>query len=718
VLGTPATATVTVQDNDISALKFKATSYTAAENVTGGKMTVTISRAANTGPVSVKYSTVDGTAKAGTDYTVTSGTMSFTTETSKTFTVPILNNTIVDGSRRFSVVLSDPSVGAMLGTPSTVPVSITDDDKGGSIQFSATTASVKEDVGTINLTVTRSNGAASGVTVNYITADGTARVGSDYTATSGSLTFAANETSKTITVPINPDLVVEPNETFTMTLSNPGGGATLGTNKVSTVTITNDDAAGTLQVAATAVTVAENAGKVVISVNRTGGASGAVGVSYATANGTALAGTDYMAISGTLSFAESETSKTIEVPITDNTIVNTGKTFKVTLSAPTSGVILGTNKVTTVTIASDDVGGAIQFSPAVYRVNEVDGTVDLTIVRTGTGPLAGGVTVKVATVAETTSGKAISGSDYTPFSAILTFAAGETSKKISIPILNDTIVEANETFKVTLSTPTGGATVPTTAASAIVTIVSDDVGGTIQFSDAAYSVNEAAGTATITVIRTGGAASGVTVKYATVTGGTASSTSDYKSTSGTLTFGVGETSKTFTVPILNDTKVETSETVKLTLSSVAGGATLGTPATVILTIIDDDAAPVSLSMLPSPSFGRAPGEPDGAVDFSQDEYSDTGSDDDMLGVPVTVVRASGAGSLTVNYSIEAGSAIPGSDYAEVSGTLTFKEGETSKTFLVPVLKNPARKLPATVSLNLEDPATDSLISTATLWLFP
>jgi uncharacterized repeat protein (TIGR02543 family) len=183
VLGTPATATVTVQDNDISALKFKATSYTAAENVTGGKMTVTISRAANTGPVSVKYSTVDGTAKAGTDYTATSGTVSFTTETSKTFTVPVLNTSLVDGTRSFSVVLSDPSVGATLGTPSTVPVSITDDDKGGSIQLSATTAKALEDSGSVALTVTRSSGTASGVTVSYVTANVTATAGSDYTAT-------------------------------------------------------------------------------------------------------------------------------------------------------------------------------------------------------------------------------------------------------------------------------------------------------------------------------------------------------------------------------------------------------------------------------------------------------------------------------------------------------------------------------------------------------
>src|SRR5262249_26691779 len=105
------------------------------------------------------------------------------------------------------------------------------------------------------------------------------------------------------------------------------------------------------------------------------------------------------------------------------------------------------------------------------------------------------------------------------------------------------------------------------------------------------------GTATITVTRTGGSNVPVSVNYAT-SNGTATAGSDYTATSGTLNFGVGETSKTFTIPILDDTAVENPETVTLTLSNPTGGATLGSPATATLTINSDDTSsqPVTVTL--------------------------------------------------------------------------------------------------------------------------
>src|SRR5262249_41547111 len=121
-------------------------------------------------------------------------------------------------------------------------------------------------------------------------------------------------------------------------------------------------------------------------------------------------------------------------------------------------------------------------------------------------------------------------------------------------------------------------------------ITYDDGGGTttqpgsLQFSNATYSVNENGTTATVTVTRTGGSAGSVSVHYAT-SDGSATSGSDYTAASGTLTFPDGEVSKTFTIPITNDTVVEGPETVNLTLSSPTGGATLGSQNTAVLTIV-------------------------------------------------------------------------------------------------------------------------------------
>src|SRR5262249_20591495 len=158
-------------------------------------------------------------------------------------------------------------------------------------------------------------------------------------------------------------------------------------------------------------------------------------------------------------------------------------------------------------------------------------------------------------------------------SGTLNFGVGETSKTFTVPITDDTLVEGNETINLTLSSPTGGAT-RASQTTAGLAIQDDDVAqpGVLQFSAAAYSVDENGGRGTDTVTGTGGSNVPVSVTYATGDGPAAAG-SDYTATSGTLSFAVGETSKTFTVPITDGALVEGAETINLTLSSPTGGAT-------------------------------------------------------------------------------------------------------------------------------------------------
>src|SRR5262249_49378162 len=139
--------------------------------------------------------------------------------------------------------------------------------------------------------------------------------------------------------------------------------------------------------------------------------------------------------------------------------------------------------------------------------------------------------------------------DYRAKSGKLTFAPGETSKTFTITILNDNKVEANETFGVILKNPTGGATLGAVK-DALVTIMEDDTA--VEFTQARFDVVEGNTLATITVIRLGNTSGQVTVRYAT-TGETAYEGQDFVSTSGLLLFAPGETVKTFTVRILEDT---------------------------------------------------------------------------------------------------------------------------------------------------------------------
>ena len=192
----------------------------------------------------------------------------------------------------------------------------------GAIQFSSATYNVSESATTATITVTRTGGIANGASVQYTTSDGSATTaGSDYTLSSGTLTFAQGETSKTFTVSITNDAVVEPDETVNLTLSNAGGGATLGSPSTAVLTITNDDAAvpGSIQFSASTYNVNEGSGPASITITRTGGSNGAVSVSFSTTTGgTATANTDYTVVTNqTVSFADGDAvSKTVTVPIT------------------------------------------------------------------------------------------------------------------------------------------------------------------------------------------------------------------------------------------------------------------------------------------------------------------------------------------------------------------------------------------------------------------
>jgi len=198
-------------------------------------------------PVSVNYSTSNGTATAGEDYTATSGTLTFAVgEVNKTLTVQVNGDTFAEGNETFTGNLSNANnaviaIGQGIGT-------ILNDDTGGSLQFSSSNYTVNENEATATTTVTKIGGNASGVSINYATSNGTATAGQDYTATSGTLIFNAIETSKTFTIPIINDSIDEPNETVNITLSNPGGGGTLGSPVTAVLTIIDDDNAPTLSI--------------------------------------------------------------------------------------------------------------------------------------------------------------------------------------------------------------------------------------------------------------------------------------------------------------------------------------------------------------------------------------------------------------------------------------------------------------------------------------
>ncbi|KAB2963539.1 MAG: M20/M25/M40 family metallo-hydrolase [Thermoanaerobaculia bacterium] len=227
--------------------------------------------------------------------------------------------------------------------------------------------------------------------------------------------------------------------------------------------------------------------------------------------------------------------------------------------------------------------GTLRFSSADYSATENGGIASLTVSRADGS--FGAATVHCRTVA---GGTATAGADYSATDATLSWAAGQGGDRTcSVPILNDTFDEPDETVLVELQ-DASGAPVGTPGA-ATLTILDNDIGGFLQFASATSQHTESAGTVTLTVTRVGGGASGVTVDYA-VTGGTATGGGiDFTLAAGTLTFGTAETGRTFEVTLTDDLLPEPDETIQIQLSSATGGATLGTIQQHTLTILASDA---------------------------------------------------------------------------------------------------------------------------------
>jgi len=419
---------------------------------------------ASVAPVSVNYATANGTATGGVDYTAEAGTITFAAGvTTQTVHVGILGDTVVEPNETFSVVLSAPT-GVTIAR-GTATGTITNDDVAAVITaptVSIADATVTERAsGSVNLafTATLSQVSATTVTVRYATSNGTATAGADYTAGSGTITFAPGVLSQTVNVAVAADAVAEPSETLTVTLSTPSG-----------ATLARATATGTIIDTPPVVSSASAAYKV---VNNWG--SGFTGTVDLTAGPSALNG-------WTVSF----TTPAEIINVWNGVIASrVGNTYVVTNAAWNGQVGAGQSTsfgfqgatgaagsaVTNLQINGVAVGGTpVVTAPGV----SVAGVTAAEPSATGTAQAAFTVTLSKASTTPVTlgyataNGTATAGTDYTATTGTLTFAPGVTAQQISVPILRDATVEPSETFTVTLTNPTG-ATITTATATGTIT---------------------------------------------------------------------------------------------------------------------------------------------------------------------------------------------------------------------------------------------------------
>jgi len=509
---TTAVATTTINNNDLPVVNFGASSYSGSEGSTNTVINIPVTLSATplsgvTVPLIINPSS-SATGGARNDYTLSTTSLTFRAGATgaaltQNVAVTIKPDNIAENNE--SVILNLGTItGAIAGRTAATTLTIGANDP-IAYAISAGAATVNEgNSGTtrVRFTVTRRGGINAASSINYAIG-GTATNGSDYnniggtsgaTGITGTINFAQGQTAKTITMNVLGDSLVEPNETIAVSLSNPvaPGPTPTITTAVATTTINNNDLP-VVNFGASSYSGSEGSTNTVINIPVTLSATPLSGVTVPliinpSSSATGGARNDYTLSTTSLTFRAGATgaalTQNVAVTINPDNIAENAETVVLNLGTIT-GAIAGTTTATTLTIAANDpIAYAISAGSAtVTEGNSGSTPISFTVSRSGGTDAASSINYGIG-------GTATNGSDYnniggtsgaTGTTGTINFAAGETSKTITMNVLGDTLVEPNETITVSLSSPVApGPTPAITTTAATTTIVNDDVAPAIR----------------------------------------------------------------------------------------------------------------------------------------------------------------------------------------------------------------------------------------------
>lgn len=511
--------------------------------------------------------------------------------------------------------------------------------------LSVASLTVSEADGTAELTVVVSGDNFDTATVNYATTDGTAVAGEDYTAASGTLTWAKGNTdNQIIKIPLLDNQIDQPDRTFVVSLTN-AEKATISSGSA-TITITDDDAPPSISVSNLTVSESVTGSKATITVQMSGASSENVSVDYATVNGTAVAGAggDYLTTNGALTWNARETgAKTFAVTINIDNIDEPDENFLVVLSGVENATLSGSEA--TITISDDNDAPRI----VIGDVTVTEGDVQITVPVTMTGRSSSEAWVEFSTSNGSGPNAATSDlpdPDFNPTIGRLTWDAGtEGVKTIAIQINDDDIYESSpEIFVVSLFDNSTSVVLQDNLAN--IYIIENDSPPQIAITSAtAVTANENQTAHQVTLGLTGRSSNPITLAYRT-NGSTATPGKDYLDIpSGSVTWaGLDASAKTINVTIINDPIDENApgsptpqatETFTFDLESVASGNVTIDAARkqVVFTIVDNDTAAINVSGPAAATITEATPPETTTYTFVLDSQPETGSV--VLNVAVT-----------------------------------------------------------------------------------
>ena len=316
-------------------------------------------------------------------------------------------------------------------------------DVPGKLEFSASQFTLNED-GTpvVAVSVNRLEGNGGEVSATLSLSNGTATA-ADYDNTDITVTFQDGETSQTVAIPLTDDTTFEATETVNLSLSNPTGGATLGERTTSVLNIIDNDAvSGTLAFSAANYTLNEDGTPVAeVTIVRSDGSDGAVTATVSFSDDTATAGSDYVAASQVVNFEDGETSKTVTIPLIDDSLEESAETLNLTLNNPTGGAIIGNQATAVVTITDNDFKPTLTVAIAAPQITEGSNTVQATVTRNTDTTEALSVTLFSGDATQLTVPNQV------------TIPAGETSFTFELNAVDDNLLEIPQNLSIIASAP-------------------------------------------------------------------------------------------------------------------------------------------------------------------------------------------------------------------------------------------------------------------------
>ncbi|MEM9642911.1 MAG: Calx-beta domain-containing protein [Pseudomonadota bacterium] len=657
--------------------------------------------------VSVNYRTLNGeTATAGEDYAVSAGIATFAPgQTTLNIAISDFFDRLDEVDEAVVVEFFDPSFGVLAGNQKVLRETafIRDDPDAGVGPNLALDVSdpvlVEGDSGTqaavFELTLSRPS--QTPITLNYTTRNGDAVAGSDYTAKSGTVTFAAGQTKAFVSITTRGDNAIEGTETFDLVVTPKAVIASGPVGAVGTATLLGDDAGGsqpTISLEMRPVSESASSASLQAIVTLSEPSLQSVTVAYRTlSEDSADAGEDYAISTGTVTFAPGETSKLVNIADFFDRRDETDEAVTLELFNPTGGVLEGgapTLRKTGFILDDPDAGVGPNLALHVSSPTLVEGDSGsqraVFEIQLSEPPLSA-ITLNYRTI----NGSAVAGQDYTAKSGTISFAAGQTKAYVSVLVSGDRDVEVSEYFSLAV---TPKAVIASGAIDAVgeATIMDDDSPDAQPVLNiTGYSAVEGASSASIEYIVTlsAPATQQVSVDYATI-GGTATAGADYSAANGTLVFAVGETSKTIRVTDFFDRLDESDESVVLALRNPVNARLEGdVPEVRETAFLRDD-----------PDAGLGPNI---ALHVSSPVVEEGLLGEGRVAVFDIELSEPAPFAMTLNYSTADISAVAGRDYVAKSGSINFVPGQTRASVEVKLKDDLLDEGTETFSLSISTP---------------